>query len=145
MKVKDFLRSKPYWLKGGIIAITIVSISFLNFLLSEFINHSSYFSFGIFLISLPYATPFLILMYWFSPVLFGFESKFLQLFHKTHTTTPSKYVKLPEPTLFGWVLSTVVIFIIYFLLGSLFGLILGKKRKNSSKKVENSNSLLKRK
>jgi len=112
MEVKIWFSRKPTWFKGAIIATIIIGVSFLLNLATIF----THFPLG--LVLGPYIIPFLLIT---QALASTFGQGNTLLFYE------SPYSKLgPEPTALNWVIITIIIILIYFLLGAIIGWIVGK-------------------
>jgi len=125
--MKNWFTSKPYWFRGGLIAISILSISFIYFLLSAFLGYFI----PIYLINIiivgffffPYVASELLLL----PAVFG-DNRLL-FTGKLNTSM------VAEPTTLGIIISTIPVFLVYFAIGAFVGLIIGKHKKRAENNV----------
>ena len=111
--MKNWYKSQPYWLKGGICGISFILIYFILF--------SSLISQGIFiesasLLSAPFAAPFAIIWVLLGPILnVPLDGNFITPAIKTGATIINT---------FGF----VILFALYFLIGALIGLAVGQRK-----------------
>ena len=116
MNLRDWFKSKPYWLKGGIIGLVFILIFMILFYINEFlrITHGSFWA----IVSTPFTVPYLFVTYLITSMMLtkGVNGDIPQLIYDP---SPPKVSSIT-------ILSFVLVLLSYFLLGAFIGWIVGK-------------------